>query len=161
MQNEHLATDNIQQVRASEMGQREYQRGHHHRVLRWVHRVRACRWLALGQVRGYGSGRPNRKGRWAVKRTHSIMLQWQRQGCRCYWCQALTLPENLTREHLYPKKNQQRNLFGGEWVLAHNRCNLARGGLTLGSIRFNKWIRRVMRGQIESFHRPDNCMVKT
>ena len=59
----------------------------------------------------------------------------------------------MTRDHLYPRKNQQRRLRGGAWVLADERCNKARGALTIGSTRFNRWLRRVLRGDIRRFAR--------
>jgi 5-methylcytosine-specific restriction endonuclease McrA len=79
--------------------------------------------------------------------------QYVRQCGRCYWCQAFTLPDNLTREHLFPRRNNQRRTNGPEWVLAHKHCNTARGGLTIGSARFEKWLRRVMRNDIRRYDR--------
>jgi hypothetical protein len=63
----------------------------------------------------------------------------------------------MTKEHCYVRRNQQRRTRGGAWVLACERCNLARKGLTIGSLRFRKWIRRVMRGDIRPFLRFKNA----
>jgi|GEM_PF-5359522 len=86
----------------------------------------------------------------------SIEAQYLAQGGRCHWCQAFTLPSNLTRDHLWPRRRMARQLYGGAWVLAHERCNRARGALSIGSIRFTKWLRRVMRHDIRPFIRKDN-----
>lgn len=81
---------------------------------------------------------------------------YARQGGRCHWCGAFTLPQNLTREHLFPRRNGQRSRFGGAWVLAHEQCNRSRGALTIGSLRFDKWLRRVLwRNDIRPFERRD------
>jgi hypothetical protein len=85
----------------------------------------------------------------------SVERQYHLQGGRCFWCQCFTLPENLTREHLYPRRNKQRETRGGAWVLAHEVCNKARGALNIGSPRFSKWLRRVMRGDVRRFERRD------
>lgn len=93
-------------------------------------------------------------GRLLPEATCSASLrQYVAQGGRCFWCQAFTLPQNLTREHLYPRRNKQRETRGGAWVLAHAHCNESRGALNLGSPRFAKWLRRVMRGNIRPFSR--------
>jgi hypothetical protein len=86
-----------------------------------------------------------------------IESQYALQGGRCFWCQAFTLPSNLTREHLHPRNGTgDRRRYGNAYVLAHADCNRARGGLKIGSPRFAKWLRRVMRGDIRRFARPDN-----
>jgi hypothetical protein len=86
----------------------------------------------------------------------SVESQYRLQNGRCFWCQAFTLPQNLTREHLYPRRNKQRETHGGAWVLAHELCNKARGALNIGSPRFSKWLRRVMRGDVRPFERRDH-----
>jgi len=53
---------------------------------------------------------------------------------------------NVSRDHLFPKVRQQRATYGSDFVAAHRRCNMARSGITIGSQRFNKWIRAIMRG---------------
>jgi hypothetical protein len=40
-----------------------------------------------------------------------------------------------------------------DWVLACGRGNAARSALTIGSLRFGKWLRRVLRGDIRPFIR--------
>ena len=91
----------------------------------------------------------------------SVESQYRLQGGRCFWCQSFTLPQNLTREHLYPRRNKQRETKGGAWVLAHELCNKARGALNIGSPRFAKWLRRVMRGDVRHFERRDHWKRKT
>jgi len=79
--------------------------------------------------------------------------EYQLRGGRCFWCQRLIPPDLMTREHVYCRRNQQRRIHGAAWVLACERCNQARNGLTIGSTRFNKWLRRVMRGDIRPYFR--------
>jgi len=86
--------------------------------------------------------------------------QYERQGGRCFWCQLFTLPQNLTREHLYTRHNRDRERNGGAFVLAHETCNRARGGLKIGSTRFLRWLRRVMRNDIRRFERKDKWKEK-
>jgi len=85
--------------------------------------------------------------------------QYSLQAGRCFWCQLFTLPQNLTREHIYVRRNNQRRMHGSGYVLAHAACNSARAGLTIGSIRFCKWLRRVMRGDIRRFERRDKMIL--
>lgn len=78
--------------------------------------------------------------------------QYLLQNGRCFWCQLLTLPGQLTRDHVTPKAD----CGSGDWgnlILAHAACNEARGKLVIGSIRFDKWLRKVMLGQIYKFVR--------
>ena len=86
--------------------------------------------------------------------------QYRLQGGRCFWCQRLIPFVLMTKEHCYVRKNQQRRTHGGSWVLACERCNRARHGLTIGSLRFEKWLRRVMRGDIRPFLRFQNEISK-
>jgi len=79
--------------------------------------------------------------------------QYQRQGGRCFWHGALVPMELMTRDHLHPRKNGQRRLFGNDYVLSCRECNAARSALTIGSLRFTKWLRRVLRGDIRRFTR--------
>ena len=79
--------------------------------------------------------------------------QYKQQGGRCFWCQQLTPVSKMTRDHLHPKKHGQRAKHGGDWILACEICNTARGALTIGSLRFTKWLRRVMRGDVRPFLR--------
>ena len=81
--------------------------------------------------------------------------QYQRQGGRCQWCQRLVPVSAMTREHLYPRKPGQRERGGGDYVLACQRCNAARGALSIGSLRFTIWLRRVLRGDVRRFIRRD------
>jgi len=84
--------------------------------------------------------------------------QYVAQGGRCFWCQALALPAALTWEHVTPRHVTKLRRRQGRLgcVLAHERCNKARGGLVIGSPRFDKWLRRVMRGDIRRYERKDN-----
>jgi hypothetical protein len=79
--------------------------------------------------------------------------QYQRQGGRCHWCQHLIPVALITRDHIHPKRNGQRQRGGHAYVLACANCNTARDCLTIGSIRFAKWLRRVMRGDVRRFYR--------
>ena len=81
--------------------------------------------------------------------------QYLSQGQRCFWCQRFTLPVNLTRDHLYPRIRGLRRQHGGAYVLAHRACNMARNTLSIGSLRFEKWLRRVLRGDVRRFYRRD------
>lgn len=78
--------------------------------------------------------------------------QYRAQAGRCFWCSAFTLPQNLTRDHIVPSADGGGNDWGN-LVLAHRVCNEARGKLVIGSIRFEKWLKKVMRGQIHRFIR--------
>jgi 5-methylcytosine-specific restriction endonuclease McrA len=78
---------------------------------------------------------------------------YARQGGRCFWCQSLVPVAAMTRDHIHPRKGGQRTRNGGDWILACEKCNTARSALTIGSLRFTKWLRRVMRGDIQTFQR--------
>ncbi len=68
--------------------------------------------------------------------------------------QRFTLLDNLTRDHIYPRNGTgNRRKRGAAYVLAHKHCNYARGGLEIGSWRFERWLRRVMRGDIRPWRR--------
>lgn len=77
------------------------------------------------------------------------------QGGRCWLCQAWTLPQNLTRAHLVPRAHG--GTIGEDWsgaVLMHESCNAAMGCLHVGSTRFEKWIKRVVKhGYRDRFRR--------
>jgi 5-methylcytosine-specific restriction endonuclease McrA len=75
------------------------------------------------------------------------------QGQRCQWCQRLIPAAKWTRDHIFPKKAGARERFGSECVMACETCNRARSALTIGSIRFEKWLRRVLRGDVRPFIR--------
>lgn len=81
--------------------------------------------------------------------------QYLRQGGRCFWHGALVPIELMTRDHIHPKKGGQRTRGGNEYILACEKCNQARSALTIGSIRFEKWLRRVLRGDIRNYKRPE------
>ena len=84
--------------------------------------------------------------------------QYTRQGGRCFWCQYLTPPAFMTRDHLHPRVHGQRRRLGGDWVLACEICNQSRGALTIGSIRFGKWLRRVVEHHdVRPFRRRDRA----
>lgn len=70
--------------------------------------------------------------------------QYQRQGGRCQWCQHLVPIAAMTREHIHPKIDGQRERNGSDYVLACFGCNQGRAGLTIGSLRFERWLRRVI-----------------
>ena len=91
------------------------------------------------------------------KANMSFDEQYNLQGGRCFWCQRLIPFVLMTKEHCYVRRNQQRATKGGAWVLACEKCNRARHGLTIGSLRFEKWLRRVMRGDIRPFLRFKNA----
>ena len=78
--------------------------------------------------------------------------QYFLQNGRCFWCQLFTLPSQLTRDHVTPKADGGSNDWGN-LILVHKKCNEARSKLVIGSIRFDKWLRKVMRGQIYKFVR--------
>jgi len=82
--------------------------------------------------------------------------QLKQQGGRCFWCSCILLHYWTTRDHLYPRRRQARATHGGAWVLACERCNRARSALSIGSLRFNRWIKRVLRGDIRRWSRPEN-----
>lgn len=79
--------------------------------------------------------------------------QYRLQGGRCFWHGGLVPFDLMTRDHLHPKKGGQRRRNGGEWVLACEQCNHARSALTIGSQRFTRWLRRVLRGDVRRFVR--------
>lgn len=82
--------------------------------------------------------------------------QYRQQGGRCFWCQYLTPASEMTRDHLHPKKGGQRTRLGGDWVLACAVCNRARGALTIGSLRFERWLRRItLHDDVRPFVRRD------
>ena len=81
------------------------------------------------------------------------IAQYKLQGGRCQWCQHLIPFALMTKEHLYVRRAGQRQAKGGAWVLACERCNRARAGLTIGSLRFTRWLRRVMNGDVRKYHR--------
>jgi 5-methylcytosine-specific restriction endonuclease McrA len=72
---------------------------------------------------------------------------YARQGGRCFWCQSLVPVAAMTRDHIHPRKGGQRTRNGGDYILACAKCNKARSALTIGSIRFEKWIRAVINGK--------------
>ena len=72
--------------------------------------------------------------------------QYKIQGGRCWLCQAFTLPQNLNRAHLTPKSHG--GTIGDDWsgaVLMHPECNSNMKCLHAGSLRFQKWIKRVLK----------------
>ena len=78
--------------------------------------------------------------------------QFLLQGGRCFWCQRLIPVALMTRDHIQPRAHGG----GDDWgniVLACARCNESKSALHVGSIRFEKWIRKVMRGEIYRFVR--------
>lgn len=79
--------------------------------------------------------------------------QYQRQGGRCFWHGAIVPISLMTRDHIHPRKGGQRDRGGNDYILACEKCNNARSALTIGSNRFRKWLRRVLRGDIRRFHR--------
>ena len=81
--------------------------------------------------------------------------QYARQGGRCFWHGALVPVSAMTRDHIHPRKGGQRESGGGDYILACAKCNKARSAMTIGSIRFEKWLRRVLRGDIRTFIRRD------
>lgn len=88
--------------------------------------------------------------------SHKFDRQYKLQGGRCFWCQYLTPPDFMTRDHLHPRKRGQRARLGSDWILACEICNQARGALTIGSLRFTKWLRRVIEHQdVRPFRRRD------
>lgn len=83
-------------------------------------------------------------------------VQYLRQGGRCFWHGALVPIELMTRDHIYVRKGGQRERGGNDWILCCAKCNECRSALTIGSLRFDKWIRRVLRGDIRRFTRRDS-----
>ena len=78
--------------------------------------------------------------------------QYAAQGGRCFWCQHLVPVAAMTRDHIEPKIHGGAN----DWsniVLACAKCNEAKSALHVGSIRFAKWLRKVMRGEVYRFVR--------
>jgi 5-methylcytosine-specific restriction endonuclease McrA len=86
--------------------------------------------------------------------------QYQIQGGRCFWHGALVPVELMTRDHIHPRRGGRRERGGGDYVLACERCNRARSALTIGSLRFSKWLRRVLRGDIRPFIRRDRALAQ-
>ena len=82
--------------------------------------------------------------------------QYALQGGRCQWCQHLVPVAAMTRDHIHPCKAGQRAANGPAYVLACEKCNHSRSALTIGSTRFARWLRRVMRGDVRRFSRPRN-----
>ena len=91
------------------------------------------------------------------KSKRGFVREYQLRGGRCVFCQRLIPFACMTKEHLYTRHNGDRDKRGSAWTLSCERCNKARGGLRIGSPRFEKWLRRVMRGDIRPFARPDNA----
>ena len=83
----------------------------------------------------------------------AVENQLRRQGGRCFLCGCVLLQYWTTRDHLWPRRRQARATHGGAWVLACEQCNAARGGLAIGSLRFTRWIKRVLRGDVRPWHR--------
>lgn len=81
--------------------------------------------------------------------------QYLRQGGRCFWHGAIVPVSLMTRDHIHPRKGGSRERGGGDYILACENCNRARSALTIGSLRFTKWLRRVLRGDVRSFTRRD------
>ena len=81
--------------------------------------------------------------------------QYMAQGGRCFWHGALVPIELMTRDHLVTRAAQRVGRHG-EYVLACRECNLARAGLTIGSLRFERWLRRVLRGDVRTFTRREH-----
>lgn len=79
--------------------------------------------------------------------------QYRLQAGRCWICQRFTLPCNLTKDHIFPRVSGQRSANGGEFLLAHRKCNECRGALTIGSLMFDRWLRRVMHGSVTKWRR--------
>lgn len=78
--------------------------------------------------------------------------EYKLRGGRCFYCQRLVPVSLMTRDHILPKIHGGH----GDWsnlVLACAPCNEAKSGLHVGSIRFGKWLRRVMRGEVYRFVR--------
>jgi len=59
----------------------------------------------------------------------------------------------MTRDHIHPRIRGQREKFGHDYVLACAKCNQSRGALKIGSERFCRWLKRVMRGDVRPFVR--------
>ena len=79
--------------------------------------------------------------------------QFLLQGGRCFWHGALVPIQLMTRDHIYTRHNGDRARGGNEYVLACEKCNTARAGLRIGSLRFRKWLKRTLHGRIYKFIR--------
>jgi len=77
----------------------------------------------------------------------SFDAQLRLQAGRCQWCQRLIPVALLTRDHLHPRKNGQRERGGNDFVLSCEPCNAARSAWTIGSTRFLRWVRGVINGK--------------
>jgi len=81
--------------------------------------------------------------------------QFALQDERCWICQRKTLFSQMTTAHLVPKSHG--GTVNDDWsgaVLAHRTCNASMKCLTAGSLRFNRWITRVVKhGAIHPFIR--------
>ena len=93
----------------------------------------------------------------------TMELQYQAQGGRCFWCAAFTLPCNLTWDHVIPRHitGLRRRQGRAGCVLAHERCNKSRGGKVIGTRRFGKWLRSILRGDKQPWQRRrrnDGCL---
>ena len=88
-----------------------------------------------------------------MRHTKAFDAQARRQNQRCAWCQRIIPMELMTRDHIWTRHNGQRERNGSAYLLACEPCNAARCGLTIGSLRFEKWLRRVMAGRIERYKR--------
>ena len=76
------------------------------------------------------------------------------QGCRCFVCQKLMHPDAATIMHIIPRAlggtRRMENIVAG-----HQDCNEAAGMLTVGSPRFAKWLKLVMKYGLRKYTRRD------
>jgi hypothetical protein len=81
--------------------------------------------------------------------------QFVLQDQRCWLCQRKTMISQMTIAHLTPKSHG--GIIGDDWsgaVLMHPDCNSAMKCLHAGSLRFQKWIKRVVKhGSLHHFIR--------
>ena len=69
------------------------------------------------------------------------------QGQRCWLCGYLMDWRNATFDHLTPRLGKvHRRRRRNDCLLSHKSCNQSRGGTTIGSVRFNKFLRYIMAG---------------
>ena len=87
----------------------------------------------------------------------SRIQQYKLQCQRCFWHGGIVPFELMTKDHVYVRRNGMRARFGGAWVLACEKCNRSRSGLTIGSLRFNRWLKRVLRGDVRRWERKDHA----
>ena len=87
-----------------------------------------------------------------MKSKKNFDRQFLLQGGRCFWHGALVPIELMTRDHIKPRAHGGKD----DWsniVLACQKCNEAKSALHVGSIRFERWLKKVMRGHIHKFIR--------